>query len=44
MIAEICYLKNKEIGSFLGTAFVARDLISVVNALDEDGMLRFWGK
>ncbi|EAQ85645.1 hypothetical protein CHGG_06898 [Chaetomium globosum CBS 148.51] len=28
---------------FIGTAFVARDLMSVVDALDEDGLLRFWG-
>lgn len=29
---------------FIGTAFVARDLMSVVDALDEDGLLRFWGE
>ena len=29
---------------FIGTAFVARDLMSVVDALGEDGLLRFWGK
>ncbi|GAB1319446.1 hypothetical protein MFIFM68171_09656 [Madurella fahalii] len=44
-LSNICYEKNKdnEKGSLLGTAFVARDLIRVVDALGEDGMLRFWG-
>lgn len=31
-------------GELIGTAFVARDFISVVDALKEDGMLRYWGK
>jgi pimeloyl-ACP methyl ester carboxylesterase len=43
-IAETCSSKISDIGSFLGTAFGARDLMSVVDALDEDGMLRYWGK
>lgn len=30
-------------GSFVSTAFTARDLMQVAKALDEDGMLRFWG-
>ncbi|KAK8124076.1 TAP-like protein-domain-containing protein [Apiospora kogelbergensis] len=30
-------------GELIGTAFVARDFISVVDALKEDGMLRYWG-
>lgn len=29
---------------FIGTAFVARDLMSVVDALGEDGLLRLWGE
>lgn len=28
----------------VGTPFVARDFIKVVDALGEDGMLRYWGK
>lgn len=32
------------IGDKIGTAYIARDLISVVDALGEDGLLRFWGK
>ena len=29
---------------FLGTAIVARDMLNTVDALHEDGMLRYWGK
>lgn len=42
--AKICYENGNKTGGLLGTAFVARDLMSVVDALDEDGMLRYWGK
>jgi len=42
--AELCFQKSNETGSLIGTAFVARDLISVVDAIDEDGMLRYWGE
>lgn len=35
---------NDDIGEYVGTAFVARDLMQVVDALDEDGKLRYWGK
>lgn len=31
------------VGNFTGTALVARDMMSIVDALGEDGMLRFWG-
>lgn len=41
---EKCYEAHNKTQPFLGTAFVARDLISVVDALGEDGMLRYWGK
>lgn len=46
MISNICREKNRdnERGGLIGTAFVARDLMSVVDALGEDGMLRFWGE
>lgn len=42
--AELCFQKSNATGSLIGTAFTARDLISVVDALDEDGMLRYWGE
>lgn len=39
---NICEV-NDDIGEYIGTAFVARDLMEVVDALDEDGKLRYWG-
>ncbi|KAI9700529.1 MAG: hypothetical protein M1820_006828 [Bogoriella megaspora] len=42
--ADACYENNKNTGDLLGTAFVARDMLQVVNALQEDGLLNFWGK
>jgi hypothetical protein len=42
--ADICFKKANETGRLIGTAFVARDLISVVDALEEDGMSRYWGE
>ncbi|KAL4915488.1 hypothetical protein BDW62DRAFT_188307 [Aspergillus aurantiobrunneus] len=41
--AEACLTNAAKNGSVLTTAFVARDLISVVDALEEDGLLRYWG-
>lgn len=31
-------------GGYIGTAYTARDYMSVVDALGEDGLLRYWGK
>lgn len=42
--ANACYESNKDIGRFLSTAFVARDMLRIVDALNEDGKLRFWGR
>jgi hypothetical protein len=44
MNAELCFQKQNATGSLIGTAFVARDLMGVVDALGEDGMLRYWGE
>lgn len=33
----------REASTLVGTAFTARDLMSIVNALGEDGMIRYWG-
>lgn len=44
MFAERCAEKMSETGPMINTPFGARDLISVVDALGEDGMLRYWGK
>ncbi|KAL2671377.1 hypothetical protein Neosp_013962 [[Neocosmospora] mangrovei] len=43
IFAETCALKQNKTGQFLGTSFVARDMMKIVDALDEDGMLRYWG-
>lgn len=43
-LADACYTRNGTIGSYIGTAAVARDLMSVVDALKEDGFLRYYGK
>jgi len=42
--ADLCFKNSNATGNLIGTAFVARDLMSVVDALGEDGMLRYWGE
>lgn len=42
-VAEGCHEAQKQNGSFLSTAFVVRDMVQIIDALGEDGMLRFWG-
>lgn len=42
--ADACYAAQNRTGSFVSTASTARDFMSVVDALDEDGMLRYWGR
>lgn len=44
LYAGNCAAVQSETGELIGTAFVARDMIQVVDALKEDGMLRYWGK
>lgn len=43
IIAAQCYSANNKTGSLVGTAFVARDMVQIVDALGEDGLLRYWG-
>ncbi|KAI0114283.1 alpha/beta-hydrolase [Hypoxylon sp. NC0597] len=43
MLAEACLKTQNKTGSVISSAFVARDMMSVVDALGEDGMLRYWG-
>ncbi|KAM7218623.1 TAP-like domain containing protein [Rhypophila decipiens] len=42
---EECAENNRDssIGEYVGTTFVARDMIQIVDALGEDGLLRYWG-
>lgn len=42
-MAENCYQDAGDIGDIIGTAFVARDMMQIVDALNEDGLLRYWG-
>lgn len=44
ILAQACYENGRDVGELMGTAFVARDMIQIVDALDEDGMLRYWGQ
>ncbi|KIX01218.1 uncharacterized protein Z518_08943 [Rhinocladiella mackenziei CBS 650.93] len=41
--AELCYTTNNKTGQFLGTTSAARDMLAIVNALGEDGLLRYYG-
>lgn len=41
--AERCTEEQPETGRLVSTAFVARDMIRIVDALGEDGMLRYYG-
>ena len=43
MVSERCLQQHNDMGDLINTAFVARDLMSVVDALEEDGLLRYWG-
>jgi hypothetical protein len=43
VFGERCKRTEADIMPFIGTASVARDLMSVVDAMEEDAMLRFWG-
>lgn len=43
LIADICYASLNKTGDLVGMAFVARDMMQIVDALGEDGMLRYWG-
>ncbi|KAJ9647661.1 uncharacterized protein PV06_00362 [Exophiala oligosperma] len=41
--AEMCHATNNKTGQFIGTTSVARDMLQIVDALGEDGMLRYYG-
>lgn len=43
-MADSCFEQvDSEIGTLIGTAFVARDMMEIVDALEEDGLLRYYG-
>jgi pimeloyl-ACP methyl ester carboxylesterase len=41
--ADACYNTMKETGQYIGTAFIARDMIKIVDSLNDDGLLRYYG-
>ena len=45
ILAEQCGRRPQQnkTGALIGTAFTARDVVSVAEALGEDGLVRFWG-
>lgn len=44
ILAETCGIAQNDTGRFVGTASTARDIVSVVDALGEDGLVRYWGE
>lgn len=44
IVANVCYKNLKETGDLVGMAFTSRDILQIVDALDEDKMVRYWGK
>ena len=42
--AKNCSMALAETGEYYGTAFVARDMLRIAEALEDDGMLRYLGK
>ncbi|CAJ0548609.1 Ff.00g022220.m01.CDS01 [Fusarium sp. VM40] len=43
ILAEKCFQTRKDIGRFVNTPFVARDMFKIVDALDQGPLLNFWG-
>ncbi|KAI9932366.1 hypothetical protein MW887_009879 [Aspergillus wentii] len=45
LFAESChkYKDSKDKGELISTAFAARDLMQIVDAVEDDGLLRYWG-
>lgn len=42
--ANDCLAYEAETGRLMSTVFMARDMYQIVEALGEDGLLRYWGK
>lgn len=43
-LSDNCLINNRQTGELIGTAFVARDMMQIVDALGEDGLLNYWGE
>jgi len=44
LVSDDCYETQNKTGDLIGTAFVVRDMMQIVDAPDEDGLLRYWGE
>lgn len=44
LMADNCYQNGRDIGELMGTGFVVRDMMQIVDALGGDRKLRFWGQ
>jgi hypothetical protein len=42
--ANTCAQKHNVTGTLIGTAFTARDVMSIADSIGEDGLLRYWGE
>lgn len=42
--AQACHFARNGTDDLIGTGFVARDMMQIVDALNEDGLLRYFGK
>ncbi|KAM0344497.1 hypothetical protein ACHAPU_007470 [Fusarium lateritium] len=42
-VAEQCFKTRYDIGRFINTPFVARDMVSIVDALEQGPKLNYWG-
>lgn len=42
-LADRCFDKMKDVGEFISTAFTARDVMQIVDALDEGPLLNYYG-
>lgn len=42
--ANTCAQEQNVTGTLIGTAFTARDVMSIADSVGEDGLLRYWGK
>ncbi|KAI9831024.1 MAG: hypothetical protein M1819_005262 [Sarea resinae] len=43
LISDLCNDTAKDVGELIGTTFVVRDMVNIIDALGEDGKLRYWG-
>ena len=45
LFAKVCAEGElKENGQYMSTAFTARDLMQIVDAVTDDGLLKYWGE